>query len=133
MADPQKYNVALSISFAAMFIIYATEAISGYLAFGWLLGDDVDVLISSNIIQSALPRVYSATMAAAVIGKSYCSISPLMAVLAEWPEEGLMNVCDVERRRSKRGMRVLLLLFTACVAFPCSKYHLLPMARCQNT
>ena len=151
MAQPSQYNRALDLSFGLMFAIYVTEAVCGYLAFGWLRGEAVDVLVSNNL--TAWPSgPLSTFMTAAVVGKSFCSVSPLMGVVAETPEALLgwqgLRCSDGEVVDSagspmsgpkarepplrvtplrRRGLRVALLLLTSGCAYPCSVYGLLPL------
>ena len=127
MAQPEKYNYALRIAFVIMFLIYSLEAVSGYLAFGWLLGDKVDVLVSTNMLQWQDSGFLSTLMTAGVVGKSYCSLSPLMAVVSDFPEALVGWQGKQVAPFKRRVLRTLLLIFSSFVAYPCAVYNLLPM------
>ena len=126
MSEPSKYRVAVNISFTLMFLIYTLEAVSGYLAFGWLRGEKIDILISTNIAAHSMGSPLTTTMTAAVVAKSYCSISPLMAIISELPET-LIGAHILMTPFKRQALRSFLLLFSSAVAYPCAVYNLLPM------
>jgi len=97
MAEPKRFDRMLDISLAAMFAIYASVGLAGYVAYGWLKGEAVDVLITTNmahdhagLLPLTLPgRVGERTMSLeatimtlAVVAKSFTAISPVTAVHA---------------------------------------------------
>lgn len=133
MAEQHKFDLMLDISLATMFFIYASVGLCGYLAYGWLRGEEVDVLITTNMARD--PGLPVMVMTVAVVAKSFCAISPITGVLAELPE--LLFVPDLpdddgigapedriaaikRRRRMQRVMRTTLLWLVALCAFPCS-------------
>ena len=102
MAEPHRFDRMLDISIAAMFIIYASVGLAGWITYGWLKGQYVDVLITTNmahdtsggIVPLTLPghwgarrmSLESTIMTLAVVAKSFTAISPVTAVLADLPE-----------------------------------------------
>jgi vesicular inhibitory amino acid transporter len=127
MAEPHKYDHALRVAFVIMFALYSLEAVSGYLAFGWLLGAKVDVLVSTNMLGWKDAGFLSTLMTAGVVGKSYCSISPLMAIISELPE-ALLGWQDKKVSHTRRQvLRTILLIVSSVIAYPCAVYNLLPM------
>ena len=121
-----------------MFAIYASVGLAGYLTYGWLKGQEVDVLISTNmakdsngIVKLDLPgelggsmSLESTCMTLAVIVKSFCSISPVCAVCADLPELLLLGEQpssgsdDAPSRKARRcAVRTLLLWVAAAAAY----------------
>ena len=48
-AEPQQFDRMLDLSIAAMFGIYAAVGLAGWITYGWLKGEAVDVLITTNM------------------------------------------------------------------------------------
>jgi vesicular inhibitory amino acid transporter len=55
MAEPKKFDRMLDISLVSMFAIYATVGLAGYLAFGWLHEEKIDIL-SAHTAPSPTPH-----------------------------------------------------------------------------
>ena len=107
MAEPHKFDRMLDISIAAMFLIYASVGLAGYLAYGWLKGDAaIDILITTNmahdragIVPLELPgevgertmSLESTIMTIAVVAKSFTAISPVTSLVADLPELVLLG------------------------------------------
>lgn len=136
MAEQHKFDLMLDISLATMFVIYASVGLCGYLAYGWLRHEEVDVLITTNMARD--PGLPVLVMTLAVVAKSFCAISPITGVLADLPE--MLLIAEVppdnghgrveeqialfkRRRRYQRAMRTALLWLVALCAFPCSIFN----------
>ena len=143
MARPEEFDQMLDIALFAMFGIYAAVGLAGFVAYGWLKGEVVDVLITTNMAHDReglfpleLPGHFgertmsleSTLMTIAVVAKSFTAISPVTSVLAELPELLLLGEsgggADATARRAKKqiAVRTALLWLAAALAYPCSVY-----------
>tara|TARA_B110001452_G_scaffold259202_1_gene255282 strand:+ start:144 stop:1580 length:1437 start_codon:yes stop_codon:yes gene_type:complete len=150
MATPERFDRMLDISMMCMFAIYASVGMAGYVAYGWLEQEEVDVLITANmahdgrgLVPLQLPGHYwrhtagvgrtmsleSTIMTLAVVAKSFTAISPVLAVLADLPEQlllgdgyGLSPAALEVRKQRQIALRTLLLWVAAALAYLCSVY-----------
>lgn len=146
MAEPHRFDHMLDISIAAMFVIYVSVGLAGWITYGWLKGQYVDVLITTNmahdtsggIVPLKLPghwgerhmSLESTIMTLAVVAKSFTAISPVTSVLSELPEmlilgqpSGSGMAHEVARhQKQQRILRTVLLWIVAAAAYPCAIY-----------
>ena len=145
MAEPHKFDQMLDLSICAMCLIYVGVGLAGWLTYGWLKGEIVDVLVTTNMAKDAsgglvpltLPgsvgerhmSLEATVMTLAVLAKSFTAISPVTAVLADLPERlllgapPLLDAADAQKRRHvfrQRALRTLLLWLVALCAYPCA-------------
>ena len=122
---------------------------AGWLTYGWLKSEAVDVLITTNMARDAsgglvpltLPghvgarhmSLEATVMTLAVLAKSFTAISPVTSVLAELPESLVLGppphpgaATSAAQRRarvaSQRALRTILLWAVALCAYPCAIY-----------
>lgn len=83
MEKPEEFERMLNWSFGIMFVVYTLIAVFGYLAFA---PATIDILIMKNLVEwpgGAVVKV----VAGLVVVKSWTTVSPLVGILAEIPEE----------------------------------------------
>lgn len=81
MAEPHKFNAMLDVSLLCMFVIYGTVGVCGWLTYGWLKGEEVDILVTSNMASDATGGLIPLTLPGAV-GQRQMSLEATLITLA---------------------------------------------------
>ena len=110
MKKPKQFETMLDVCFVIMCISYLFISIFGYLTFG----RGTNVIITGNLLHG---NVYlSKTLITLVVAGCYFQVSPLIAVMAEIPENNLLKL---QTKMKIRIFRTLLFLFICIVSYFC--------------
>ena len=115
MKNPKKFEKMLDCCFIIMCICYILISIFGYLTFG----KNTNIIITGNLLNQ---NIYlSKTLIILVIAGCYFQVSPLIAVMAEIPENNLFKL-NQKTNSSKfkiRIFRTILFLFICFASYIC--------------
>mmetsp|Transcript_12796 Transcript_12796/g.19183 ORF Transcript_12796/g.19183 Transcript_12796/m.19183 type:complete len:558 (+) Transcript_12796:109-1782(+) len=111
--DKDSIEWVVGLSFLIMWCIYCITAACGYLAHG----RESHVLVTEDIMIKT-PGIWFQFVTFLVLAKSYCSVSPIISILNEIPEEGLGITSPLIRRITRS---VGLVVLASC-AYLCQNH-----------
>eukprot|EP00484_Ammonia_sp_Unknown_P029244 CAMPEP_0197028886 /NCGR_PEP_ID=MMETSP1384-20130603/8464_1 /TAXON_ID=29189 /ORGANISM="Ammonia sp." /LENGTH=590 /DNA_ID=CAMNT_0042457955 /DNA_START=50 /DNA_END=1822 /DNA_ORIENTATION=+ len=115
MKHPEKFEKLLDICFAIMCVSYVLISVFGYLTFG----TQTDIIITGNLLTQN--EYLSKTLIILVVAGCFFQVSPLIAVMAEIPENHLLKFSHSKAnyKLKTRAFRTLLFIAICAASYVC--------------